>query len=230
MLLKTILNRVQKFPSHVYQAVRLVGQGAQMILEVDVAPRANGKIICSHCRQPAPGYDTAPKPRRFNFVPLWNISVVFLYRMRRVDCHNCGVVCVEAVPWAEGKQRTTRAYAWFLASWAKRLSWKHTGKAFHSSWDTVARSVRRAVDWGLEHRDVDDVRAIGIDEIAWKKGHKYVTVVYQIDADRRRLLWISSAGPSTGSSSSPATCGSPTSTSSPSGREKRSTSSTASTS
>ncbi len=135
----------------VYDAVRLVGEGARMTLEVDVLPRANGKILCSRCLRPAPGYDTARKPRRFDFVPLWNIPVVLLYRMRRVKCRRCGV-CVEAVPWAEGKQRTTRAFAWFLASWAKRLSWKQTSEAFHTSWDTVARAVRMAVDWGLAHR------------------------------------------------------------------------------
>ncbi len=190
MLFKTILNRVQKFPSHVYDAVRLVGEGVQMTLEVDVLPRANGKILCSRCLRPAPGYDTNPKPRRFHFVPLWNIPVVLLYRMRRVDCRRCGGVYVEDVPWAEGKQRTTRAFAWFLASWAKRLSWKQTAEAFHTSWDTVARSVRMAVDYGLAHRLVAGVRAIGIDEIAWKKGHKYVTLVYQIDAERKRFLWI----------------------------------------
>jgi transposase len=109
--------------------------------------------------------------------------------MRRVACKICGVR-VEAVPWAEGKQRTTRAFAWFLASWARRLSWKQTAQAFHTSWDTVARSVRMAVDWGLAHRLVEGVKAIGIDEIAWKKGHKYLTLVYQIEADRRRLLWV----------------------------------------
>lgn len=189
MQLKTILNRVQKFPSHVYQAVRLIGSGAQKILEVDVVPRANGKIICSRCHRPAPGYDTSRQPRRFQFIPLWNIPVVFIYCMRRVNCPRCGV-CVEAVPWADGKQRTTRAFSWFLASWAKRLSWKHTGNAFHVSWDTVARSVRRAVDWGLAHRVVGAVNAIGVDEIAWKKKHKYLTLVYQIDRQRRRLLWV----------------------------------------
>jgi transposase len=190
MLLKTILNRVQKFPSHVYDAVRFVDEGAQMTLEIDVLPRANGKILCSQCLRPAPGYDTKPKPRRFHFVPLWNIPVVLLYHMRRVDCRRCGGVYTEVVPWAEGKHHTTRAFAWFLASWAKRLSWKQTAEAFHTSWDTVARAVRMAVDWGLDHRIVEGVKAIGIDEIAWKKGHKYVTIVYQIDAERRRLLWI----------------------------------------
>lgn len=189
LLLKTILNRIHRFPSHVYRGVRLVGDGDQIHLEVDVAPRKNGRCLCSRCRKPAPRYDTAREPRRFQFVPLWNIPVFFLYRMRRVSCRTCGVV-VEAVPWAEGKQRTTHAFSWFLATWARRLSWKQTAQAFATSWDTVARAVRRAVDWGLAHRLVEGVKALGIDEIAWKKGHKYLTLVYQIDAERRRLLWI----------------------------------------
>jgi len=47
-----------------------------------------------------------------------------------------------------------------------------------------------AVAWGLTHRDLSTVTAIGIDEIARRKGHKYVTLVYQIDAGYRRLLWV----------------------------------------
>jgi transposase len=77
-----------------------------------------------------------------------------------------------------------------LYTWAKRLSWKQTAQAFHTSWDCVARSVRMAVDWGLAHRLVEGVKAIGVDEIAWKKGHKYLTLVYQIDSESRRLLWV----------------------------------------
>jgi len=189
LLIKTILNRVHKLTSHVYQDVRLLADDVQLYIEVEIVPRKNGRLLCSRCGRAAPGYDTLHKPRRFEFVPLWNIPVFFLYCMRRVQCPTCGVV-VEAVPWAEGKQRTTHTFSWFLATWAGRMSWKQTAQAFTTSWDTVARAVRRAVDWGLTHRVLERVQAIGIDEIAWKKGHKYLTVVYQIEAECRRLLWI----------------------------------------
>jgi transposase len=189
MLVKTVLNRVYKFSSFVYDDVRFVDKDTGICLEVNVVPRHNGRVLCSICYRQRPVYDTMRKTRRFEFVPSWNIPVWLLYRMRRVDCKTCGVR-VEAVPWATGKQRITHAFAWFLASWAKRLSWKETAMAFRTSWDTVARSVRMAVDWGLSHRVVDGVKAIGIDEIAWKKGHHYLTLVYQIEADCRRLLWI----------------------------------------
>jgi transposase len=47
-----------------------------------------------------------------------------------------------------------------------------------------------AVEWGRAHQDLSGVQAIGIDEIAWRKGHKYLTLVYQIDAQCKRLLWV----------------------------------------
>ena len=90
MQLKSILNRVQKHPSFVYETVRLV-EYPQLSIEVRVRPRAGTRATCSQCRRRAPGYDTQAV-RRFDFVPLWHIPVVFLYAMRRVSCPRCGVV------------------------------------------------------------------------------------------------------------------------------------------
>jgi transposase len=50
--------------------------------------------------------------------------------------------------------------------------------------------VEYVVEWGLEHRDLGEIRAIGVDEIQYAKGHKYLTLVYQIEEDCTRLLWI----------------------------------------
>lgn len=188
MQLKTILNRVQKFKSFVYKSVRWVGSPAVPELEVEVVERSNGKPICSGCGRHCRGYDRLPK-RRFEFVPLWGIKVFLVYAPRRVECDSCGVR-VEQMPWAMGKRPLTKAYGWFLANWARRLSWKETAKVFCTSWESVFRSVEMAVEWGRAHQDLGGVRAIGIDEIAWKKGHKYLTLVYQIDTHCKRLLWI----------------------------------------
>ena len=187
MQLKTILNRIQKHSSFVYETVRLV-EHPRLTLEVRVRPRAGARARCGRCRRRAPGYDTQAR-RRFDFVPLWHIPVVFDYAMRRVSCPRCGVH-VEAVPWATGKHRVTDAHAWFLAGWAKRLSWHEVAEAFPTSWDTVHRAVRMAVDWGLAHRDLSSVAAIGVDELAHRRGHRYLTLVYQIDRHHRRLLWV----------------------------------------
>jgi len=187
MQVKTILNRIQRHRCFVYGPARLV-QGARLMLEVEVRPRANARAKCSGCGTPSPGYDTLPA-RRFEFVPLWGVAVFLVYAMRRVSCPSCGVK-VEAVPWATGKHQLTDTYAWFLAGWARRLSWKEVAQVFHTSWEKVFRSVEMAVDWGRAHQELSGISAIGIDEIAWQRGHRYLTLVYQIDEGYRRLLWV----------------------------------------
>ncbi len=78
----------------------------------------------------------------------------------------------------------------FLARWARRLSWKETAESFRTSWDKVFDAVEYIVNWGLEHRSLGQIDAIGVDEIQYAKGHKYLTLVYQIDIGVTRLLWV----------------------------------------
>jgi len=188
MQIKTILNRVQKFKSFVYGAVRWIEDGEVPALEVELQPRSNSKGVCSDCGSERPGYDRL-SARRFEFVPLWGMKVFFRYAPRRVDCPQCGVK-VERMPWASGKSPLTTAYAWFLAGWAKRLCWKEVALAFGASWDTVFGAVEMAVAWGRAHLDLSGIQSVGIDEIAWKCGHRYLTLVYQIDGHCKRLLWV----------------------------------------
>jgi transposase len=58
------------------------------------------------------------------------------------------------------------------------------------SWDKVFDAVEHVVTWGLEHRVPGQIDAIGVDEIQYARGHKYLTLVYQIDLGVTRLLWV----------------------------------------
>ena len=84
----------------------------------------------------------------------------------------------------------TTSYRWFLARWAKRMCWKDVATAFHVSWDRVYTAVKQAVSWGLEHRDLEGITTIGVDEVQWHRGHNYQRVVYQLDESNKRLLWV----------------------------------------
>ena len=187
MDLITILNRCHRFRGFVYHQARF-GPDPNSI-EVAVRPRQGSVAVCSGCHRTAPGYDHLPE-RRFEFIPLWGFVVFFLYRMRRVNCRPCGGVVVEEVPWGDGKHQLTKAYLLFLARWARKLSWQETADTFRTSWDKVRDAVEYVVSWGLEHRTLAPIRAIGVDEIQYAKGHKYLTLVYQIDQGLTRLLWI----------------------------------------
>jgi transposase len=186
MELITILNHCHHHRGFVYEHARFSAD--RKTIEVAVRPRHGTAAICSGCHTAAPGYDRLPA-RRFEFIPLWGMLVWFLYQMRRVNCRQCGVV-VEEVPWGEGKHQLTKAYMLFLARWARHLSWQETADAFHTSWDKVCDAVEYVVGWGLAHRTLTSIRAIGVDEIQYAKGHKYLTLVYQIDHGVTRLLWV----------------------------------------
>lgn len=194
MHLKTILNCIEKHASFVYENERLITDDGPCRIEIEIRPRANGLIICSGCGKPASGYDQL-KPRSFQYVPLWNVAVFFIYTMRRVECPRCGVK-VEAVPFADTKSPVTRMFAWFLANWAQRLSWSEVGRIFGASWRTVRNAVSSAVAWGREHLELSGIKAIGVDELQCRRGSKmpgagatFATLVYQID-ESKRLLWV----------------------------------------
>jgi Transposase len=81
-------------------------------------------------------------------------------------------------------------YAWFLASWAKVLSWQGGGPA-------ISDELGHGVSLGRGGRHLGSGPALPrwhplhrVDELAWKKGHKYLTLVYQLDHGCKRLLWI----------------------------------------
>jgi transposase len=80
-------------------------------------------------------------------------------------------------------------FAWFLASWAKLLSWQEVSERFGTSWESVFRSVEMAVIWGRARLDLSGISAIGVDEIYWKTG-QFLTLVYQINEDMKRLLFV----------------------------------------
>ena len=167
----------------------MLGVGKSLRIIAEVRPRANSKPKCSGCGKTRPGYDRMPTPRLFEFIPIFNIPVALSYTMRRVNCPSCGIK-VESVPWAQGKHTCCDAFRSFLASWAKVLSWKETAVRFNTSWDNVCRSVKWVVDYGLKNRDLSGITALGIDEVAYRLGHHYMTLVYQIDNGAKRLLAV----------------------------------------
>jgi transposase len=128
--------------------------------------------------------------RRFEFIPFWGFLVFSLY-----------APAASAVPRLRrggGEASLERRQAPFHPS-AHAVSGPLGAQAFlegsgrersTQSWDRVHDAVEYVVQWGLEHRTLESIYAIGVDEIQYAKGHKYLTLVYQIDREFIRLLWV----------------------------------------
>ncbi len=182
MLVESLIKETVELQGFRVVKVQKTGQG----LEVELAPDRRYAPRCGGCGQPARYRDTRTI-RRFRHVPLWGINVFLAYAPRRVRCDHCGGVHVEAMPWVSGKRQFTRALMVTMATWVCILTWKQVAALFHCAWGTVEAAVDEAVAYGLAHRDLSGVTHIGIDEISRKRGHVYVTNVY--DLKSRRLLW-----------------------------------------
>lgn len=186
MRVTTLLNHIERYKGFVYEACEL-NRDAD-VLTVFVRERAGTRVSCPRCGRRCTVYDHL-KPRRYRGVPLRMLEVVLVYSARRADCPSCGPH-VEQVPWAEGKSPLMKSYAWFLARWAKRLPWNKVAMIFGCGWHQVCEAVRQAVDWGLEHRDLSGVTAIGVDELYFGLKSKFQTLVYQLCSKKPRLLFI----------------------------------------
>ena len=97
---------------------------------------------------------------------------------------------VEKVPWASGKHSLCDGFRLLLARWARKLSWDETADSFRVSWADVYASVQWGVEYGLQHRVLDNIRAIGIDEVCVRVGRVFWTLIYQIDEGLTRLLGV----------------------------------------
>jgi transposase len=182
MLLKSIVRRTLGVKDHVVRQVISTTQG----IEIHLDRHRRRRLPCGVCGTRGRVRDRL-KRRRWRHVPLWGISTTVVYAPVRVRCERCGRIGVEAIPWTQGKCRLSTGLIWLLSQWAKWLAWDVVARLFGVHWNTVAAAVRQAVAYGLEHREMGTILCIGIDELSRRKGHVYVTNVY--DLTNKRLIW-----------------------------------------
>lgn len=160
-------------------------EGVDGELLIWLRPRVRHRWRCPYCYQRRPGDDRS-RVRRWRAVDFGRTKVFVCARVPRVACGEHGVV-VAAVPWARHAARHTRAFD-DLAAWcAVEMSGSAASRLLRCSWRTIAVIVARvAADLGAGEDDLDGLRRIGIDEISYRRHHRYLLVV--VDHDRRRLV------------------------------------------
>ena len=182
------LNKVQPIKGFVSEQVSY-STAVSDTIEVVVVPRTGSPPRCSGCGRPGPTYDHAPQPRVWILPPLFKFALALVYTMRRVKCPTCGVL-VEKVPWATGKHQLCDGFRLLLARWARHLSWDETADAFKVAWADVYASVQWVVEYGLAHRVLGSIQALGVNEVCVRVGRVFWTLIYQINKGMTRLLWV----------------------------------------
>ena len=145
------------------------------------------RLICPHCGyKTSSRYDLRPRPSRWRHLDLgvWRVEV--RATLRRLRCPTHGVV-VEAVPFARPGAHLTADFDDLLAWLATRMDKTSIARLCRVSWRTVGRACERVVASELDPGRLDGLFRIGVDEISWRKHHKYLTLV--VDHDRARVIW-----------------------------------------
>ena len=157
------------------------------VLVLTVRAKASQAGRCSRCRRRCPGYDGGDAIRRWRTLDVGTSKAYLQAAVPRVQCPEDGVV-VAHVPWARPGARHTWLFEDTCAWLAAHTALSVLTVLLRIAWRTVAAVVARVVADG---RDTNDLLAglsrIGIDEIAYRKGHRYLTVV--VDHTTGRLVW-----------------------------------------
>ena len=171
----------------VVESVRF--EAVEQVAVVSVRPLARWVGRCGVCRRRCVGYDRGRGRRRWRTVDVGVMRAWLEADAPRVRCVEHGVV-VAAVPWARHGSGHTYAFDDLVAWLTTRMSKTAVCRLLRLTWRTVGQIIARVMaDADADAGDRwDRVRRIGIDEVSYRRGHKYLTVV--VDHDTRRPLWI----------------------------------------
>lgn len=162
---------------------------ASMCLVLKVRPRYGSKGRCPQCARRCPGYDGGDGRRRWRAPDVGLVPVFIEAEAPRIECPSHGVM-VASVPWARPGARFTRAFEDMVAWLAVRTDKTTLSSLMKIAWRTVGRIVERVADTAAATLDpLKGLVRIGIDEVSYRKGHRYLTIV--VDHDTGRLLWAS---------------------------------------
>ena len=175
----------------------LLGLGRVVVEEVAIEedavvvharPRARERSRCGVCGRRCAGYDGGGGRRRWRALDLGATRAFVEAEAPRVCCRRHGVV-VARVPWARQGSRFTREFEQQVAWLATQCSKTAACELMRISWYTVGRIIERVVAEEQTKRGdrLDGLRRIGIDELSYRTGQRYITVV--VDHDSGRLVW-----------------------------------------
>lgn len=150
-------------------------------VDVEVAYRDDGAWKCPECGGPAKRHDV--RRRVWRHLDTCQYRTFVTAEIPRVECQEHGVRQLP-VPWAEPSSRFTALFEVVVLAWLREASISAVARRLRLSWDQVDGIMTRAVRRGLSRRKLTGLRRLGVDEVASKRGHRYLTIVSDHDEGR----------------------------------------------
>jgi transposase len=157
-----------------------------MAIYLSVKPHKNG-CRCPECGHRGTIKRIMPEPRTWRDVCVCGWTIVFVYYPKEIECPTHGRA-QEDIPWADAYSRVTYRLEFLIVTYSQLMTQKAAAQLLHIPKSTFSDILHRIIERIRDGHRIRALRCIGVDEISYRKGHKYVTVVY--DLERACVLWV----------------------------------------
>jgi transposase len=179
--LTTAFNRILQLPGVSVHTVAFTDQGLVIGLR-----RRWRRLRCPCGTTTTARYDASR--RRWRHLDFGACQVWLEADIHRIDCYTCRRVRTEQVPWARPKARHTSDFENVVAWLAQRMDKTSISRLLRCSWEAVDAIIVRVVVDHIDDSRLDQLYRIGVDEISYKRGQKYLTIV--ADHDTGNVVWV----------------------------------------
>ena len=180
-----LVSKLLKFKGFRAVGLWFEGRGRQQEVVIAVKPYKNG-CRCPQCGRRGKIVRTMP-PRRWRDVRICGKTVWLQHRPREIRCPTHGRR-VEEPPWAEPGARVSYRLEYLLLRCSQAMPQKAAAQMLGLPTSTLSDLLHRVIDRVRQGHRVRGLKTIGIDEVSYAKGHKYATLVY--DLDRSCVVWV----------------------------------------
>lgn len=155
-------------------------------LNLWVKPHKNG-CRCPQCKRRGRIIRTMDSYRVWRDIPICGWSIFIWYHPREIHCATHGRI-QEDIPWADAYARVTYRFEYVMLVYCQLMTQKAAAKILQIPKSTLSDQLHRTIHRIRDGHKIRGLKTIGIDEISYCKGHKYATVVY--DLDRCCVVWV----------------------------------------
>jgi transposase len=155
-------------------------------LYLSVKPYKNG-CLCPHCHRRGKIKNILKEARAWRDIRVCGWTIFFLYCPKEIICPTHGRV-QEEIPWADQKARITYRLEFLVLTYSQLMTQQAAAKILDMANSTFSDILHRTISRIRDGHRIRGLKAIGVDEVSYCKGHKYITVVY--DLERSRVLWV----------------------------------------
>ena len=173
-----------------YRRIKIVHQSVTQdtkTARIDIGPDKRFLPVCSRCGRASPQIHSHVQ-RRVRDLDLASFRVWLHCHYRKIVCIRCRRIVVEDLDLFAPCQRVTKRLAIYIHELCKMLTVKEVADHLGLNWKTVRRIDKHFLEAQYGKIDTSGVRILAVDEIAIRKGHRYLTVV--LDYERGRVIWV----------------------------------------